>query len=380
MMTHTSSGTGAAEEEQIRAILDGLRAVANPDDRAPVPSASDAHAILDDAWSMLSEVLAEYSTTDAGELLDTLRCLSRIDQQMLRRQTAHRIGNVLNKLDMAQCSVPELLDIAPSLICELGFDRAIISRIEEGVWIPERAFVADDPEWTEAITRVGREHPKPLVPQLIETRLVRRRQPVMVYDVQQSPRVHRAIAEEARSSSYAAAPIMSGNRVIGLLHGDCYLHGRDVDADDLALLVSFAHGLQLALSRAAVVEQLQSLGDTLRGAAAGLDAVLLGVGDVALGQPRLGDARVVVDAPEFVRTQLSASSQAARSVRDLLTDREFEVLELVALGRTNAAIASRLFISEGTVKQHVKHILRKLRVENRAEAVSRLFISPTTAR
>jgi DNA-binding NarL/FixJ family response regulator len=63
-----------------------------------------------------------------------------------------------------------------------------------------------------------------------------------------------------------------------------------------------------------------------------------------------------------------------------LTDREFEVLELVALGRTNAAIASRLFISEGTVKQHVKHILRKLRVENRAEAVSRLFISPTTAR
>jgi hypothetical protein len=159
MMTHTSSGTGAAEEEQIRAILDGLRAVANPDDRAAVPSASDAHAILDDAWSMLSEVLAEYSTTDAGELLDTLRCLSRIDQQMLRRQTAHRIGNVLNKLDMAQCSVPELLDIAPSLICELGFDRAIISRIEEGVWIPERAFVADDPEWTEAITRVGREHP-----------------------------------------------------------------------------------------------------------------------------------------------------------------------------------------------------------------------------
>jgi DNA-binding NarL/FixJ family response regulator len=58
-----------------------------------------------------------------------------------------------------------------------------------------------------------------------------------------------------------------------------------------------------------------------------------------------------------------------------LTDRECEVLELVALGRTNAAIASRLFISEGTVKLHVKHILRKLKVENRAEPVSRLYQS-----
>jgi DNA-binding NarL/FixJ family response regulator len=131
----------------------------------------------------------------------------------------------------------------------------------------------------------------------------------------------------------------------------------------------------LALSRAAVVEQLQTLGDTLRGAAAGLDATLVGVLDVPLGQPRFGDSRVMGDASELVRTRVSVHNDATRSVRDLLTDREFEVLELVALGRTNAAIASRLFISEGTVKQHVKHILRKLKVENRAEAVSRLYKS-----
>ena len=40
-------------------------------------------------------------------------------------------------------------------------------------------------------------------------------------------------------------------------------------------------------------------------------------------------------------------------------------------GSTNAAIANELVISEGTVKSHVKHILRKLRASNRAEAVSR---------
>jgi DNA-binding NarL/FixJ family response regulator len=59
----------------------------------------------------------------------------------------------------------------------------------------------------------------------------------------------------------------------------------------------------------------------------------------------------------------------------VLTRREVEVLELMAQRRTNAAIASQLVISEGTVKQHVKHILRKLRAKNRAEAVSRLYQS-----
>jgi DNA-binding NarL/FixJ family response regulator len=55
----------------------------------------------------------------------------------------------------------------------------------------------------------------------------------------------------------------------------------------------------------------------------------------------------------------------------LLTAREREVLELMASGATNGAIAAQLVISEGTVKSHVKRILRKLRVSNRAEAVAR---------
>jgi DNA-binding CsgD family transcriptional regulator len=322
---------------------------------------------------MLSQVLAEGSTPDAGEVLDMLRRLSQVDHLLLRSQTANRIGEVLTRLETAQCSVRGLVEMAPGLIGELGFDRAIISRIDEGVWIPELVFVANDPQWAEVINRVGREHPQPLTPRLIETELVRRRQGLMVYDVQHSSRVHRAITEESRSRSYVAAPIMSGNRVIGILHGDRYLQGRDIDTADLELLLSFAHGLQLALSRAAVVEQLQSIGDALKGATAGVSSALVGAYNVPLGSTQLGEARVVVGASESAGTTPPVSRQATRSVRELLTDREFEVLQLVAMGRTNAAIASRLFISEGTVKQHVKHILRKLKVENRAEAVSRLY-------
>jgi DNA-binding NarL/FixJ family response regulator len=55
----------------------------------------------------------------------------------------------------------------------------------------------------------------------------------------------------------------------------------------------------------------------------------------------------------------------------LLTRRELDVLRLLADGFSNRAIAEALVISDGTVKFHVNRILRKLRVANRAQAVSR---------
>jgi DNA-binding NarL/FixJ family response regulator len=59
------------------------------------------------------------------------------------------------------------------------------------------------------------------------------------------------------------------------------------------------------------------------------------------------------------------------ALRDLLTPRELDVLQLMVRGETNAAIASQLVVSQGTVKFHVKNILRKLHAANRAEATSR---------
>jgi DNA-binding NarL/FixJ family response regulator len=46
-----------------------------------------------------------------------------------------------------------------------------------------------------------------------------------------------------------------------------------------------------------------------------------------------------------------------------------EVLQLLARGHSNAEVASRLFISEGTVKTHVTRVLMKLRLRDRAQAI-----------
>ena len=58
---------------------------------------------------------------------------------------------------------------------------------------------------------------------------------------------------------------------------------------------------------------------------------------------------------------------------ELLSQREHEVLELVAAGTTNREAAARLFISEATVKTHLLHIYAKLGVADRAAAVAEAF-------
>ncbi len=68
--------------------------------------------------------------------------------------------------------------------------------------------------------------------------------------------------------------------------------------------------------------------------------------------------------------QAIAGRLANRIVRPGLTPRELDVLRLVFRGRANKAIASAMFVSEETVKTHMRSLFQKLGVHDRAEAVS----------
>lgn len=81
-------------------------------------------------------------------------------------------------------------------------------------------------------------------------------------------------------------------------------------------------------------------------------------------------------ATELQRLALSAASEQPATPHAPLTARQMEIVRLIARGMTNAAIAERLVVSEGTIKWHVKQILAKTNSSNRAEAIARVLGTP----
>jgi DNA-binding NarL/FixJ family response regulator len=70
---------------------------------------------------------------------------------------------------------------------------------------------------------------------------------------------------------------------------------------------------------------------------------------------------------EFTRLS-AAPTPAAQPLVEPLSERELEILQLIATGASNKEIAGGLFITEGTVKNHVTNILGKLGVRDRTQA------------
>ncbi|GHF91956.1 two-component system response regulator NarL [Thalassotalea marina] len=93
------------------------------------------------------------------------------------------------------------------------------------------------------------------------------------------------------------------------------------------------------------------------------DELLEKIKEATLGKMVMSDKLT-----EILATALRRPEKKGANVISSLTSREYEILKLIAKGLSNKLIARELDISDGTVKVHVKHLLKKLNLKSRVEA------------
>lgn len=241
-------------------------------------------------------------------------------------EAAEMVGRVRRALSLLRDagSADELVERVPFAVSTLGFDRVVYARLHGTRWTPASSC---GPRAPGSAARVLDE----TVPEHVAAE---RSRPVLVHEASAGRLLPRSWC-----TCYVAVPVVERGVVVGLLHAGRAGALPPPSALDRDVLWTVGEALGAAFASARAVEALRDL-------LARMGAVADGLTGPAVPRP----PRPAAAAP--------------------LTSREREVLELMAAGRTNAQIARRLVITEGTAKSHVKHIMRKLRAANRAEAVA----------
>ena len=269
------------------------------------------------------------------------------------------VGHALRRLRSA-VSLQALFDHATYGLCEsIGFERAVLFSLRSNALVAESMYTRGVPEDWHSLKQL---YPEPLAlgPGLHESEALRRRRAMLVEDPAGDPR---ALVTLHETPSYVTAPVICEERAVGLLHADRGLTGEDVTELDRATLWAFVEGLGHALERGVLTERLRTHSENVLALARSTEASV-----TELSTP---SSELPTASRRFARS--AARTAAHRELLAMLTPREREVLAMLAEGETNASIARRLVVSEDTVKTHVKHILRKLGVRNRSQAVSHYF-------
>jgi DNA-binding CsgD family transcriptional regulator len=258
-------------------------------------------------------------------------------------------------------STEDLLErVCVEIVRSGGFSRALLSKVEDGIWQPWMGhFVSDMPDWFETWldTRI------PLDELTLESQLLTERKPALVHDTLTMRGVH-DIVHDGRSSSYVVAPVMPAGKVVGLLHADHYPSDRRADEADRDVLWAFAEGFGHIYERTVLLERLRAQREEVREVLDSADAAMESLCEAEMelaAQPGTHSA--------VTRTAVSVLTTMSSRMEDL-TPRETEVLTLMVAGAKNCEIAEKLLITEGTVKSHVKHVLRKLGAVNRSQAIA----------
>jgi LuxR family transcriptional regulator, regulator of acetate metabolism len=261
--------------------------------------------------------------------------------------------------------VSEVLRRAPAELSDsCRLDRVLLTRVRDSELVPCHAFFKDDPAGAEQAVQALSESPLALAYPVAEAELMRRRRATILHP-----------AANARAASpplpvpdgvpYVAAPVVLDGRPIGFFHGACV--DRDVDELERDAVWEFADGFAQVFERAVLRRRVREQRRQLRQLVTWTDAMAAELSDGAIELEVQAEPAGAAVRPEAI----PAGDGEASRLSDLLTRRELEVLRLMARGESNKGIATELVVSEGTVKFHVKNILRKLRASNRVEAASR---------
>jgi LuxR family transcriptional regulator, regulator of acetate metabolism len=357
--------------EQLQRRLDAAVASARellglPGDSRPAELA-DLRAMI---GALRNQLTPEPSGVDAIE-----------EQEAALERLRQRFETRFEALERIQAAVGELREVtsprqmlvrAPAALCAgSSFERAVLSLVRGGRMIAEAVHFAGATQAAESVLAALRASPVRLEHTLIETELLRRRRATIVLDAHVHPRVDRPTAELMGWRSYAAAPLVVGSQVAGVIHADRG-PGQPIDVLDRDVLWEFATGLAQAYESTTLRRTLRDERDQMREFLEWL----------RVRSSELTDAPVTLSAgshaPVAAPAPLPESASAGAGARDdrvvfegLLTRRELDVLRLMAEGATNRQVADALVISSGTVKFHTGSILRKLHAANRAEAVTR---------
>jgi DNA-binding CsgD family transcriptional regulator len=297
-------------------------------------------------------------TVDVAAAERTLVDLLALERELLeleyvrRSDALERVSEAVRRLGELGAAEGLLTRAAAELGAGSEFDRVLISEVVEGRLVPlaiwdgvhQEAADAALAELAEAVIRV--EYP------LLEYEVARRRAFEVVVVADAGARTPAPMARSLGWESYAVAALAVGNTTIGLLHADAMHSGRTVDGLDGEVVGRYAEELAGVFERAVLRHTLELHRAELSAAVHWMSTRLGRLEDAAgLVSPRAtgGDARLI----------------------ETLTARELDVLRLLARGHTNLAIATALVVREGTVKYHVKNILRKLGATSRADAVAR---------
>lgn len=307
--------------------------------------------------ALLSRSLTAREVRRAAELLADV-------EQVRRREIRNRMVSSHSGFDAIRSMYARLpatprthLPVAVTTqVChDLGFAKSMYSAVRGNIWAPVTIAIHNELGGFSALRRAVNGHvvPKGAAPR--EEGIMRTPRGMAVEYADTLRDTYKSLIDLSKPQGYVVVPVVAAGQVRALIHAD--RHHVAIDSSDLEVLRTVGDICAVVEETTLVRSRIESRNREIRDELIAMQSAL---SDLETSRLTLTEAAV---------TDTGGPSDCGRAPREL-TARENEIFELVACGHANAAIAQRLFVSEGTVKSHLRRIYRKLGVGTRAEAAA----------